>query len=279
MIKTTDRTGRSRAHRCQISFGQTLSFLILALMIPQTSESQTILGEFTFEKNGFSASNIAPGFEFTDITEVQEGVGIFPSAVSDTMEVNGWPDNQSATATVSLDDYFGFTVTNNTESTVLLTSFSFLARRNTTRSPSFIQLRTADTNDIRTNDDFSLDNADVVSHDVDLGGFTIPISGSFSDPIVFDSFGSILRPAASTQIRFFAFSGDVGFDESVIFDEIIVASELLGDVNDDGAVNLLDIAPFVESLQFGPYMVKADINQDGLINLLDVQPFIDLLAG
>ena len=58
-----------------------------------------------------------------------------------------------------------------------------------------------------------------------------------------------------------------------------VVDVLPGDVNCDGIINLLDVAPFVEALSSGQYVIKADINQDGLSNLLDVGPFVALLAG
>lgn len=54
---------------------------------------------------------------------------------------------------------------------------------------------------------------------------------------------------------------------------------LLGDVNLDGAVNLLDVDPFIDRLSTGTFQAEADINQDGQVNLLDVGPFIELLAG
>ena len=54
---------------------------------------------------------------------------------------------------------------------------------------------------------------------------------------------------------------------------------LLGDVNCDDTVNLLDVQPFVAILSSGGFQDKADINQDGIVNLLDVQPFIALLSG
>ena len=54
---------------------------------------------------------------------------------------------------------------------------------------------------------------------------------------------------------------------------------LLGDVNGDGVVNLLDVQPFVDAISTGTYIPEADINQDGVVNLLDVQPFIEILSG
>ena len=54
---------------------------------------------------------------------------------------------------------------------------------------------------------------------------------------------------------------------------------LLGDVNLDGVVNLLDVRPFIEILTNNQFQVEADINQDGNVDLLDVQPFADLITG
>jgi hypothetical protein len=54
---------------------------------------------------------------------------------------------------------------------------------------------------------------------------------------------------------------------------------LLGDVNCDGVVDLLDVAPFVAILTSGGFDPKADINQDGQVTLTDVAPFVALLTG
>lgn len=54
---------------------------------------------------------------------------------------------------------------------------------------------------------------------------------------------------------------------------------VLGDINGDGAVDLLDVSPFVAALTDGQYIPAADINCDGSLSLLDVPPFIDLLTG
>ncbi len=56
-----------------------------------------------------------------------------------------------------------------------------------------------------------------------------------------------------------------------------MAGTLLGDVNLDGAVNLLDVAPFVDLISNSEFQLEADINMDGNVDLLDVGPFIDLL--
>ena len=54
---------------------------------------------------------------------------------------------------------------------------------------------------------------------------------------------------------------------------------VLGDVNQDGVTNLLDVGPFVELLSTGSFQIEADTNQDGAVNLLDVEPFVQILSG
>jgi hypothetical protein len=74
------------------------------------------------------------------------------------------------------------------------------------------------------------------------------------------------------------YSATFNGEQDVYYLRIDNAEVLLGDVNRDGAVNLLDVAPFVLLLQTGAYQIEADINQDGFVNLADVSPFIDLLS-
>lgn len=94
-----------------------------------------------------------------------------------------------------------------------------------------------------------------------------------------------VEPTAQMQVRFIA--SDLA-DGSVVeagVDRVEVqlidctADVLLGDVNMDGLVNLLDVAPFVELISTGDFQAEADINQDGQVNLLDVGPFVDLLSN
>ena len=54
---------------------------------------------------------------------------------------------------------------------------------------------------------------------------------------------------------------------------------MLGDVNLDGAVDLLDVSPFIDAIINGELQCEADVNLDGAVDLLDVQPFVNLLAG
>lgn len=76
----------------------------------------------------------------------------------------------------------------------------------------------------------------------------------------------------------FPADGDISFPYSEYYD-LDDLQILLGDVNLDGTVNLLDVDPFIDRLSSGSYQAQADCNQDGVVNLLDVDPFILILAG
>lgn len=54
---------------------------------------------------------------------------------------------------------------------------------------------------------------------------------------------------------------------------------ILGDVNRDGDVNFLDIAPFIALLSNGEFQVEADIDLCGKVDFLDIAPFIALLSS
>lgn len=108
----------------------------------------------------------------------------------------------------------------------------------------------------------------------DISWYTIDGGGGFSSAGNFELQGTIGQHDAGPVMTggnfsltggFWAGTGDSGI--------------LLGDVNLDGFVNLLDVAPFVDRISTGTYQAEADINQDGNVNLLDVQPFVDLLTG
>lgn len=98
------------------------------------------------------------------------------------------------------------------------------------------------------------------------GGAGVVTGGNFSLS------GTIGQHDASTTSSGGNFSVSGGFDTGQ--DEV-----LLGDVNGDGQVDLLDVQAFVEAITNGTFIVEADINGDGFVNLLDVGPFIDILTG
>jgi hypothetical protein len=79
-----------------------------------------------------------------------------------------------------------------------------------------------------------------------------------------------------------AFSFDLhDFDASVMLTVTLVSQTgaLLGDCNLDGAVNFLDISPFISILSAGGLQIEADCDQNGFVNFLDISPFIAILSG
>ena len=60
---------------------------------------------------------------------------------------------------------------------------------------------------------------------------------------------------------------------------VFESSFLLGDVNQDGIVNFLDISPFITQLSVGTFLAEADIDGNGVVNFLDISPFIILLSS
>lgn len=80
--------------------------------------------------------------------------------------------------------------------------------------------------------------------------------------------------------RFFAGGGVAG--NTLAHDNIdifVPGACLLGDVNLDGVVSLLDVNPFVNLLTSGGFQCEADVNEDGVVSLLDVNPFVVILTG
>lgn len=93
-----------------------------------------------------------------------------------------------------------------------------------------------------------------------------------------DLFGPLLSPLQDGQFSVLL-SDDHAIDYSRLIFEVASTSVLLGDVNQDGVVNFLDIAPFIDFLTNGNYLEEADCNLDGVVTFLDIAPFIAILSG
>ena len=132
---------------------------------------------------------------------------------------------------------------------------------------------------------------DLLSNTQALGSFFLNGTGvretiDFSSPKL-DSF--ILQDSNNSITliivrEFFDPAGDgywhaFGSRESGLMPLLRGIDGLVGDINCDGSVDLLDVAPFVEALANGNYDRKADANSDGNLNLIDIAPFVDLLTN
>jgi hypothetical protein len=103
--------------------------------------------------------------------------------------------------------------------------------------------------------------------------YTIDGGGGQSGDGSFELTATVGQPDAGATLSGGGFTLTGGFQLPA------AAAVLLGDINLDGVVNLLDVDPFIERISTGDFQAEADCNEDGVVNLLDVDPFIDLLAG
>ena len=101
---------------------------------------------------------------------------------------------------------------------------------------------------------------------IDISNLSSPVV----ETVVLPGNGSPLGVAA-TSTHVVVADDDLG----VLVDQLF----LLGDINRDGVVNLLDVEPFIALLSSSAFQAEADFNMDGQVNLLDIQPFVTLLGG
>ena len=88
--------------------------------------------------------------------------------------------------------------------------------------------------------------------------------------------GDVVLTSGDVEVTI-TYTGGDGND--IILRAAEIVNVLLGDVNLDGIVSLLDVAPFVDLISSGMFQAEADVNEDGVVDLLDVAPFVAILAG
>jgi len=72
--------------------------------------------------------------------------------------------------------------------------------------------------------------------------------------------------------------------ENYVFDAYLIVEESLGDVNDDGYINIADLVQIINVIvgntEFSDaQMAIADINQDTYVNIEDVVPLVNIILG
>lgn len=105
--------------------------------------------------------------------------------------------------------------------------------------------------------------------------------------VIADVGGNLTGFFAGLESQVSEFTSVEGFEFLLSYDtqadeiELIALANvvLLGDVNMDGIVNLLDVGPFINALTTGTFILEADIDQNGSVDLLDVGPFVDILTN
>ena len=99
-----------------------------------------------------------------------------------------------------------------------------------------------------------------------------------------DNYAEFLAATPTGDIYFPADAVDDIPDAVIIGGYIIIDGDTpcdnqVGDVNADGSVDLLDIAPFVDAVVSGAFVCEADLDASGDVDLLDVAPFVELVTG
>lgn len=117
-----------------------------------------------------------------------------------------------------------------------------------------------------------------------IGSLVSSINGTYSlgQTIEFDVSDAIFGDGVYTLVLRHGGGNDVWFSSSEGAStpelEIAFRDVVLGDVNCDGVVDLLDVQPFVNLLTNGDFSNKADFDQDGEVTLLDVSLFVEALT-
>ena len=137
-----------------------------------------------------------------------------------------------------------------------------MAVSNEASNRSFFETVHLDPNDQTTDN-----NGNAANDFIDDDGIFVPgASGLQSD-------GTHFNGVANEQIGL-RFAAAIGLNPDFVVPEVP-----LGDVNQDGVLNFLDIAPFIKLLSEGGFSAEADINSDGVVSFLDIAPFIVLLSS
>ena len=67
--------------------------------------------------------------------------------------------------------------------------------------------------------------------------------------------------------------------DNIVFSILYNENNLLGDLNNDGELNVLDIVLMVTVVLNNEYIEVADVNQDNMVNILDVVLMVNILVG
>ncbi len=129
-----------------------------------------------------------------------------------------------------------------------------------------------------TVDGFTFDFSDVIVSGT--GETTASFSGSFTGTQFLDIFGNGHMYSTTQRGSPTPQGAPTVFQEFSIFvDEDSVVPFLLGDCNQDGMVDFMDIASMIDLLTNGVYLEQADCNQDGSVDFSDIFPFINILIS
>ena len=246
----------SKSKLAAASFGAALTSLYAAPELCAQEDTIDSTAELSFDPG------VVPFFSGGG--EYDYGVNIAVNGIPDT---NGLPDNLVVNVGNNGDPDYGFGVAN-----------TYLSSRFRGGADSFFALSPGDVFDGRSGDGV---------------GSLLNIGGVGATGVQTIGFVTGLG-----QVGYFRVDLGLGNGPALFLDgEVAAADEngmndftitipdgdepfvLRGDVNLDGMVNFLDIAPFISRLSGGQLQAEADVNEDGMVNFLDIAPFIQALSS
>ena len=63
------------------------------------------------------------------------------------------------------------------------------------------------------------------------------------------------------------------------FDNIAIEIDIVGDLNQDGVIDVLDVVSSIDYILSDDYVVYIDLNEDGLLNVIDIVQLVSLILA
>jgi len=101
---------------------------------------------------------------------------------------------------------------------------------------------------------------------------------------LFDVFNNNDSYVETVRIDDFMDGGFNAYDQNIsdhrpVAIKLAVNTIILGDINNDGILNVLDIVAIINMILGNEYSLVADVNADGFVNIVDVVLMVNILVG
>jgi len=114
----------------------------------------------------------------------------------------------------------------------------------------------------------------------------LTLSGNLSGDIMYGESAAIEITAQSSSLTTGEYSGEITISSNsqsavtIPVSLLVLDNGLLGDINDDGLLNVLDIVSLVNIILNGDeYISSADMNQDGALDVLDIVTLVNIILS
>lgn len=109
----------------------------------------------------------------------------------------------------------------------------------------------------------------------------VPVTGAVGEELSLSTLGLSIGPHTVTALAYddtpWVRLETDALEQTVTWQVLI--NWMLGDTSGDGAINALDIAPFISTLtKTTPFLPQADFDHNRTVNALDIAPFIQVLT-